>query len=349
MIGVIGGYGNIGREVIQLLTKRGYERITVGSRRQNPENPISWSYVNIEEEESLLHFMNRHFIVINTAGPSSLLSLKAAECALKSGCHYIDCGYNREVTRLSVKDKAQCMLYNMGSVPGFSELLPLVFQGDLLRPQRFRHFYSITGKFTQTAAIDFMAGIFNGNGGVSLRTAGKIPEISEIQPFYKNAERMIPYENADTARVQEMMNGVEAQWYHVICGSNINAFYKNLVKRYAQDREKLAADLCLAAELDHMLLPSQVTFLLEMEGINREGKPQKNLYYLQAPGQSKLSAAFCTAVCECLLEGCIEPGIGWIEKLTDPVAVFEKVKQFGLVSLKKTVHGALEEKEEGVL
>ncbi|GLC83296.1 saccharopine dehydrogenase NADP-binding domain-containing protein [Lacrimispora brassicae] len=349
MIGVIGGYGNIGREVVKLLTERGYKGITVGSRRQNLEDPISWSYVNIEEEESLFHFMNRHSIVINTAGPSSLLSLKAAECALKAGCHYIDCGYNREVTRLSVKDTSQCILYNMGSIPGFSEILPLVFREDFTQVERFRHFYSITGKFTRTAAIDFIAGVFSGNGGMTLPAAGKIPELDGLQPFYKNAERILPYENADTAQIQEIMKSPEAQWYHVICGSNINAFYKDLLKKYFQGREKLAAELCLAAERDHILIPSQVTFLLEMEGINREGEPQKNLYYLQAPGQSKLSAAFCTAVCECLLEGSIEPGIGWIEKLTDPAAVFGKVKQYGLLSLKKIVNAALEEKEEGVL
>lgn len=349
MIGVIGGYGDIGRQVIQLLTKRGYKDITIGSRSQKVNDEIPWSYVDIEKEESLFSFMNRHFIVINTAGPSSQLSLKAAKCALKAGCHYIDCGYDREMDRLTAENTTQCILYHMGSVPGFSELLPLVFQDDFARVLKFRHFYSITGKFTRTAAMDFMAGIFKGNGGMPLGAADKIPELRELQQYYSHAERILPYQNDHTAQVQKRMNGGKAQWYHVICGSNINAFYKELLKKYVQDRETLADELCQAAERDSRLLSSQAAFLLEMEGINHEEEPQKNLYFLQAPGQSRLSAAFCTGVCECLLEGCIKPGIGWIDKLTDPAAVFEKVKQYGLINVKKMVHTGLDEEEEGLL
>lgn len=349
MIGVIGGYGDIGRQVIQLLTKRGYKDITIGSRRQNMKGAVPWTYVDIEKEESLYPFMSRHFIVINTAGPSSMLSLKAAKCALKAGCHYIDCGYAPEMDRLSAEDTSQSILYHMGSVPGFSELLPLVFQDDFAQVQNVRHFYSITGTFTRTAAMDFVAGIFKGNGGMPLGAADKIPELTELQQYYSHAERILPYQNHHTAQVQKRMNGGEAQWYHVICGSNINAFYKELLKKYFQDRETLAEELCQAAQRDCRLLPSQVTFLIEMEGINHKGESRKNSYYLQAPGQSVLSAAFCTGVCECLLEGSVKPGIGWIDKLINPAAVFEKVKQYGLINVKKMVHDGLNEEEEGLL
>lgn len=342
MIGVIGGYGNIGKEVVKLLQIYEVGAVTVGSRWQHHQ-AVPWCYADIEDEASLLAFMKQHQVVINTAGPSSVLSLQTAACAIKAGCHLIDCGFHPGIAGLTTVFPEQSVLSGMGTVPGFSELLPLVLQKEFAGIEQFQHFYNITGRFTKTAAIDFIAGVFS-SFGRSAAPANAVPDLAKIQPFFPAAIRIMPYQSAETALL-----GDRGSWYQVICGSKMNQFYQDLLKRYVQNRGRLEEELCLAAELDSLMIPEQVTFLVDIQGFDQYGQRQQRSDWLRAPGQAQLSAAFAVAVCEVLLAGGIEPGVGGINKIRNPAQVLEQMLKYQILTVATQVSAALTDQEEGVL
>lgn len=355
MIGIIGGYGNIGKEIVKLLISRGHYDITIGSRQQhldptdNALADIPWCSVNIENRKSIYDFMEKHSIIINSAGPSSALSLKVAECARDVGCHLIDCGYNSELPHLSLKDTNQSILYNIGTVPGLSELLPLAVAEDFEHVHEFLHFYSIIGKFTRTAATDFIGGLFTNNGSNKSTMSGNTVKLEDISPFFKNIERMIRYGNSETDQVQKRINCSNAEWYNVICGKNMDAFLKYSLRKFFSEKEKLITELCLATEMDSLVTSENISFLIKMKGINKKREVLQKQYYLQAPSQKIVSASFCVAVSECLLENNIYTGIGGIEKIKNPVTVLEKIQQYDGIEFKTMDWTEINETEEGML
>ena len=176
-----------------------------------------------------------------------------------------------------------------------------------------------------------------------------LPELKEILPFFHDAKRIIPYETEDTARMQARMNCPSAKWYTVIRDETTNRFLKEVQRKRLSGKENLVTELCLASELGSMDKTEAITFLLELNGIGHDGKPKRCLYYLEAPGQKVLSAAFVVAVYESLLEKGILSGIGGSEKIKDPLSVFNKMQQYGVMDLQIIPDAQLTDSEEGFL
>ncbi|WP_054741840.1 saccharopine dehydrogenase NADP-binding domain-containing protein [Cellulosilyticum ruminicola] len=325
MIGVLGGYGNIGKEVVKLLIHLGYTDIMIGSRthhtfedeRDQILNEVIWEELNIKDEESLCTFMRKNEVIINAAGPSSQLSLIVARCAKNMGNHVIDCGFHEEIKNLKQEEMAQSVLYNMGSVPGVSEILPLVFKRDFKEIQSFIHFYGVRGAFTESAAADFIEGVIKHTGNTVSKVLDNTPSMKDILPFFEDVRRMIPYINEDTVKIEEKLNCHLAQWYTVISGENTVAFFKDMLRGYFVDKNKLAVQLSLASELDMMGKKESIKFLIEMNGINQFGEEKHQIYIITAPSQKVLSAAFMVAIYESLKEDCIESGVGSMEKIKE--------------------------------
>lgn len=353
MIGVIGGYGNIGKEIISLLMDRGHGNVTIGSRKQQLDHQavsqLPWAYVDLSDRSSICDFMQKHTIIINAAGPSTVYSLIVAECAAETGAHLIDCGYHRDISTLSITHQSQCILYNIGAIPGLSELLPLIFRKDFKTIDNFVHLYSITGKFSKTAAVDFIEGLFSDKGSNHQMMPENTITLNDILSFYPKAERIIRYNNFDTDQVQQMMNCSEAEWYNIICGKNTNDFFRELPRKYFTNKERLVTELCLAAEQDSLAIPGNITFVVEIHGKDQNGLPMKNLYSLQAANQQTISATFSVAVCENLIDNGIDPGVGSIEKIKDPAAILARIKQYHTIDLQIMKDTTLADNEEGIL
>lgn len=355
MVGVIGGYGNIGRKIIKLLIQRGHTQIRIGSRKQADlsKEPIfkdiEWQTLDINDEKNLHQFMAQHTVVLNVAGPSSHLSLKVAKCAREIGCHLIDCGYNHQMSKLTLKTPDQSILYNMGAVPGLSELLPLALANEFQSLEDFYHCYSITGTFTKIAATDFIEGLLNNR-------ENKLPLLSEDKlnlndaiHFFTEGRRLVRYENQETNLVNQKLKCNSGQWYNVICGSNTETFFKETIGKFYSEKEKLITELCLASEMDSQFIEAQIAFYLKMSGQNRSGDSIQKHYYLKAPSQQMASASFCVATYESLLEGNIESGIGSIEKIKNPTSVLEKVIDHAFVDFSSLDSGEIPEEDCGEL
>ena len=100
-IGVIGGNGSVGGLIVNyLLSELSDQHILISYRTSEREflrqyllqKEQKYCHLDYNNENELKSFCSRCFVVINAAGPSSLMGNIIALQALNSECHYIDIG-----------------------------------------------------------------------------------------------------------------------------------------------------------------------------------------------------------------------------------------------------------------
>src|SRR5688572_15964502 len=136
-IGIVGGYGNTGRIVVQELAKLPNLDVILGGRDIGKANEVLSSSgissaravkADALDPQSLTSFCHDLDVVINCASPTCLILDRVARAAMESGAHYIDPGgYDSVYQRMQggngassaarvAKDRA-CLL-SAGLVPG---------------------------------------------------------------------------------------------------------------------------------------------------------------------------------------------------------------------------------------
>ena len=117
VVGVLGGKGQIGRQVIRLLAGQGL-KIICGTRSVQKEDE---AYVDINDKKSLTEFIKDCDVVVNCTGPSFITSKKIMPEVLTMGKHYVDAfGWSGKETKECEKSAA---VLNAGSVPGLIGIL----------------------------------------------------------------------------------------------------------------------------------------------------------------------------------------------------------------------------------
>jgi len=136
VIGVIGGYGMVGREVVKYLLKRTSHDILIGGRVGHkggafPEDRVSYQAVDVFKPFSLGSFCRSCMLVINCAGPAAVVREKVALAALRHRTHYVDPGgynpahYILNRCRDELQEKGIAMVLATGILPGLSEVFPI--------------------------------------------------------------------------------------------------------------------------------------------------------------------------------------------------------------------------------
>ncbi len=97
-VGVVGGYGATGRVVVSELWKSTSWDIRIGGRNLAKartlgaefDGRVSAFQVDVLDSNSLEKFCSECSMVVNCAGPVSVLQDRAAQAAFHQRCHYID-------------------------------------------------------------------------------------------------------------------------------------------------------------------------------------------------------------------------------------------------------------------
>lgn len=136
--GIIGASGATGEVVVSTLHKSAAGDLLVGSRdlvtaqalAAQFDNRVSASLLDVQDASSLDLFCSRCAVIVNCAGPVSVLQDRVAQAAWRNRCHYVDpAGLTIVEERMSphsqaIADAGLSFVISAGWMPGLTELLP---------------------------------------------------------------------------------------------------------------------------------------------------------------------------------------------------------------------------------
>lgn len=172
IIGVIGGTGRVGREVVRYLVRETPYRVLMGGRRapsedrEDPAGRVDFMTVDLFQEKSLAAFCDACDILVNCAGPSSLVGDRVAMAALEHGAHYVDPGgHNPLYQGLAaheerLREKGLAFVLAVGILPGLSEVFP-IHEADLHfdAVHDMEYHYIGRDRWTRNSAYDIAWGV----------------------------------------------------------------------------------------------------------------------------------------------------------------------------------------------
>ncbi|EPH0095046.1 hypothetical protein QDZ74_004876 [Pluralibacter gergoviae] len=283
MIGVLGGYGAVGREAVRLLQSAGVGALRVGGRRPQPVAGAESRAVDVTDAASLLAFADGCRLVVNCAAPSARLSPHVAATLAAAGIALVDAG-GAACADVAWPAGARA-LFAAGALPGLSGALPLWLADSIPKPQRLHCWFGILDGFTAAGAEDYLDGALqSGSGGPPLRGA-------EL-PFFPRPLTLQPFSDRETRYVAARLGVDESRCWLVLEG-------QHLVRALEQARAlpgAQAVDAIVAGSaLDAAGRRPQAQFLIQLDGL-RDGAPAAVTLRLTAPGVAHLTAA-CAAAC----------------------------------------------------
>jgi len=164
-VGVIGGYGNVGIEVVNYLFNNVSSKVLVGGRNIDKEKEIfrEWKIsslhlqkVDIFNAQQIREFCYKCKIVINCAGPSYQVEDRVAKIAAETATNFIDIGIMEVLmdkiagfASLLEKNKCACV-YATGLHPGLDDVF--AFYADQKAKELMDEFDSFEIYFGDKAA-----------------------------------------------------------------------------------------------------------------------------------------------------------------------------------------------------
>lgn len=164
MIGIIGGYGNIGIEAADIIKTNSSEMIRVAGRNISKVSQRAkelfasdkWFQIKESSSNEWKDFIKGCRLVLCSAE----LGNETVECinriAGELDCPIVYLGIN-----LPKQEAEGKFIYGAGSIPGLSGIIPQYLAQDFDSVASIDFYYGAKGTFTYTAAKDYMDGVFN--------------------------------------------------------------------------------------------------------------------------------------------------------------------------------------------
>lgn len=334
MIGVLGGYGAVGRHAARLLRDLDVGPLRIGGRdgdmaRQHAAalGDAEGVAVDALDPAALARFVAGCEVVVNCAGPSRVLS---AAVAAGTSADLVDAG-GEEQLRRALATTSRRVVLGAGGLPGVSGLLPRYLAAGF--PARtLTACYAVFDTFTEAAAADYLdgvlgpdsAGLAGWTGGT--RRAGQLARRDGVElPFVPGPVTLLPYLDAEGEAVASDLRLETA------------SFYAAAAPHLARALEGIRAGAGVpairrAAALDQAGRAPSVTFLVELTGCHDIGGGTRTAM-LRAPGISALTGAAAAAAAVAVLRGEVAPGAHHAGAALDPVTTLDRLVEAGAVEL----------------
>jgi hypothetical protein len=366
MIGIIGGYGDVGLQAARILKEWGRRPLRFGGRNPKAaraelaaEFPLAeWVKVDIDDSRSLEAFLDGCELVINCAGPSYRKAARVAEMCVAKGCHQVDAGTGPKLDSLRTTPSRVVILYAAGAIPGLSGLLPRWLAQFFTKVDSLRCYTGFLGRFTASAAADYLAGMGNRdcqalaawkNG--ARRLAALRRETGVALPFFPREVSLYPYFDPEAEFVATSLALRDGEWYLAVDGDRTPAVLEEAAARFPHDRKGAVERLRAAAALDAAGRRSYLNLLIQISGI-KDGVPATRTLVLQAGRPGHLTGSVVAATGIAVLEGELSCGIGPLAEIFDPDPVLDRLRRVGyqeylqvlnypLAKLRRVVEGAI--------
>ncbi|MFC0623428.1 hypothetical protein [Kribbella deserti] len=343
MIGILGGYGEVGRSAASILAGR---QIRIGGR-----DASRGFAVDVTDEQSLDRFIAGCELIVNCTGPSHLLSATVAKAVLRAGVDLVDAGGD-ETLRTSLDDEARVagrtVMLAAGALPGLSGIVPRWLAADLGGLDHLTAYFAVADRFTKAAAEDYLDGVLGmGNEPLAAwRDGGAVPEALHrrhdvMLPYLATPVSAFPFLDDESRQVARDLDLSSGAWYSVIEGERLLAA---LDRARGTSRAEAVEDVCRSAALDLAGRTGRTTFVVQGRGGSRT-----RTAVVRGPGISVLTGAVAGLAATAVLEGNVLPGAWSAATALDPVATIDRLRAVARCSVLPASIEDLTVVEEGVL
>ncbi|MBD8499358.1 saccharopine dehydrogenase NADP-binding domain-containing protein [Paenibacillus arenosi] len=339
MIGIIGGYGEVGLSAVNMLYQWGKQPLRIGGRNPDPARIVhghkwpqaEWVNVTIEDDESLESFVRGCVVVVNCAGPSHQTSARVAAMCMSLGCHHVDAGVDPRFEQLRETEHNKVVLYAAGATPGLSGLLPRWLAESFDRVDALRYYTGALDKFTFSAAEDYLVGVVSEDNEPmaawknSSRSSSALNRKTKATlPFFTREVTLYPYFDQEAAFVAASLSLRDGEWYLAIDGEHVPNVLEEVSAQFLVDRGHAIKRLCTATELDAAGRQQYVNFIVQLSGV-KDGLDIVRTIVLQAQSSSQLTGWTVATAAIAVLEGEIPVGVRPLAEISQPHSIIDRI------------------------
>ncbi|MGP3975843.1 saccharopine dehydrogenase NADP-binding domain-containing protein [Streptomyces sp. 8N114] len=349
MIGVLGGYGDVGRHAARTLHRAG-QPLRIGGRSarsaahfadRHLEGAAEHRAVDARDPESVRAFAAGLGVLVNCAGPSYATGVVAADAARETGCDYVDAaGDDALYARLSTgryQRAGRSAVLSAGLRPGLTGLFPRavaarVRDAGLSRVRALAMYTQVIDRFTRVAALEYLYGAAEGVARPLAAWRDGAPRARQLTrrqsaglPFFPGACLLLPQLGTEDERTARTLGLERGDWWTVVAGEHTPAAFDRV---HTLPREEVADLLCRASQLDLTGRRPSVTLAVVVEGDGPQG-PAARTAVLNGPGNALLSGAVAALSALAVLDGSVPPGRHYAADVLDPEGVLQALSGVG--------------------
>ncbi|HZF89912.1 saccharopine dehydrogenase NADP-binding domain-containing protein [Streptomyces sp.] len=364
LIGIIGGYGAVGRSAASSLAARGRFRLRIGGRDPEAARVCAARIggfaeampVDAGDTGSLARFSLGCRTVLNCAGPAYLLGDRARHAAFAAGADYVDV---MDDGRTAEAVPGRTAVLSAGLSPGLSGLLPgLLAQG--LRGAEFTGCHVGLGAFTRTGALDYLLSMERGYGtpmavwrGRVVTGALGIQEHFQV-PGVPRPLTAYPFLTGELVGRAQELGLREARWYNAFDGSALLAALNRSRGGHptARDLAARAEELVRSSTLDAAGRTPYHVLWGRLNGTDQEGDAVSRAVVVRGEDGSRLTGAIAAFATAAVTNGQVLRGVHQASTVLSPQAVVDWLGGVPGVTVHQTTAkdaGDGAEVDEGVL
>ncbi|KOY81124.1 saccharopine dehydrogenase NADP-binding domain-containing protein [Lysinibacillus macroides] len=205
-IGIVGATGQVGSGVVETLLENNSYQLLLGSRKieklvekyGNESEAIQYKAVDVFDKKSLISFCYNCDLMINTAGPSSIVLDRVADACMETNTNYLDVSGDKTM-KTAIKDamtkrnSSITLAISAGVYPGLTEMfLAFLMQNNHESIDDIRCYFAGKGNFSETGAYDIISSLekdeghgmaYYCNGAIKKMTSGIGSQIILPPPF----------------------------------------------------------------------------------------------------------------------------------------------------------------------
>lgn len=276
MIGIIGGYGSIGFEAAKILKNHYGEELVVAGRNPEDMGLVKQSFfkdievrgLDISDFTAIKQLFKCCDTVINCTG--AILDTSALADGI-DGCKvkYADIYENVSASE-KLQNKVVAAVFEVGSLPGLSALIPRYLAEQLNMPQKLFFSYEAMGSFTAAAAKEYLEGLFEQDKYMMVEwKKGKlVPVCGEVlsQDGLKADRQVFPYFDKEAEYLADTLKLEEGRWNMVLRGEHTIRVLTSARELYKKNPLETIEALRKASTLDLLYDCSYVKMETELKG-----------------------------------------------------------------------------------
>ncbi|CAM3314505.1 MULTISPECIES: saccharopine dehydrogenase NADP-binding domain-containing protein [Streptomyces] len=344
MIGVIGGYGDVGAHTVSALYRAGVP-VRIGgrsataaahfrARRLPPGAAAEARTVDVRDGDSVRAFADGLSVLVNCAGPSHLTGSSAARAALRAGVDYVDAAgddaLHAQLDDDRYRHSGRTAVLSAGLRPGLTGLFPRavahwVRTAGLTRPETVCLRTRVVDHFTTTSALEYLHGAATTAAGPlaawrdgAARPRALTRRIVADLLFFPGTSTVVPQLSAEDIRTARALGVRDGDWLTLVQGEQVLAA---LDRVHVLPPEDAAERLCRAARLDMAGRSPSVTLAVVVAGRGASGAESRTAV-LHGTGNAPLSGAVAAHTALQVLRGEVPPGRHFAADVLDaPAAV----------------------------
>ena len=297
-VGIIGATGQVGVGAVETLLNNFSAPLLLGGRKKAKlieqfgaeSETMKYQTVDVFDEASIRAFCEHCYLVINTAGPSSITLARVAEACLVTNTNYIDVSGDKAM-KLAIEDALAkhnnpitCAI-SAGVYPGLTEMFIAFLLGQK-RVERISCYFAGKGSFSETGAYDIISSLekdegygmsYYSNGDIKKLTSGIGSQMLLPAPFHQ--VYTLPLMSEEFIACVKEYRATNAYFYNTFASSKILSDFIMIkaMQPYKTEEEKRASAKHLMAT--YHIQDKQEGFIIYVE-TEANGKTQTS--YLQS-------------------------------------------------------------------